>query len=407
MTCTRRRFATALALAAPLATRAQAADNFDWPQWRGPQRNGISAEKDFATEWPKNGPRRLWTARIGGGYSSVSIANGRLYTMGNTGDVDHILCLDTKTGKLLWDYQYPCAAADPNGYPGPRSTPTVDGNLVFTVSRLGHLLCLNATTGALLWSKHLVNDFGGNLPQWGYSGSPLVEGELLLVEAGAANRSLLAFEKRNGRLVWATGNNLAGYSSPIAFHLARDRAIATFDAAGLTARAASNGRVLWHHPWRTSYEVNAATPIIQDDKIFISSGYGTGCALLQATATTIRPVWTNKNMRNHMNSCVLWQGHLYGFDDAQLRCLDLVTGAVKWTTPAYGKGSLMLADGRLLLYGERGRLGLADATPAGFRETAGAQVIGGNSTWAPPVLSHGRIYVRSFAELACLDVAGK
>ncbi|MBM3830469.1 MAG: alcohol dehydrogenase [Verrucomicrobia bacterium] len=407
MKFTRRQFAAGLGLSAPALAMAQTVENFDWPQWRGPKRDGISREKGFTAEWPKEGPRRLWSARVGVGYSSMAVVGGRVYTMGNLADVDHVTCLDAASGKLLWDYKYPCLAADPNGYPGPRCTPTVDGGLVFTVSRMGHLLCLNATNGALVWGRHLVTDFGGLLPTWGYSGSPLVEGEMLIVEPGSIGRSVIALEKRTGRVVWANGTYPAAYSSPLAFDLARDRAVVVFNAVGLTARAVSNGRILWHQPWTTTYNVNAATPIVLDDKIFISSGYGSGCALLQVTANSVRPVWSSKNMRNHMNSCVLWQGHLYGFDESQLRCLDLITGAVKWSTPAYGKGSLMLVDGRLLLYGERGRLGLADATPAGFKETAGAQVIGGNSTWAPPVLSNGHIYCRSLAELICLDVSGK
>ncbi len=406
MTLSRRQFAATLALAAPALAQAQQ-ESYDWPQWRGPKRNGVSAEKDYIAQWPKEGPHRLWPAKVGIGFSGVSVVGGRLYTMGNVSDVDHVMCLDVNNGKLLWDYKYPCAAADPNGYPGPRCTPTVDGSLVFSLSRNGHLLCLSAANGALVWNKHLVNDFGGVVPQLGYAGSPLVEGDLLILETGAANRSVMAFDKKTGRVVWANGNYAAGYASPIAFDLARDRALAVFSAGGLTGRAVSNGRVLWHYNWRTSYDVNAATPIIFEDKIFISSGYNSGCALLQVTASTVNAIWSNKNMRNHFSSCVLWQGHLYGFDDAQLRCLDVITGAVKWSTPVYGKGSLMIADARLLLYGERGRLGLAEASPEGFRELAGAQVLGGNSTWAPPVLSNGRIFCRSLSDLVCLDVAGR
>lgn len=406
MNLNRRQFAAALAVSAPAFAQAQT-EGFDWPQWRGPRRNGISAEKDFTAQWPKEGPRRLWSAKVGIGYSSVSVANGKLYTMGNVSEVDHVMCLDTTSGKLLWDYKYPCSAADPNGYPGPRCTPTVDGSYVFTVSRNGHLLCLSAANGALVWTRSLAADFGGQVPQWGFAGSPLVEGDLLILETGAAGRAVVALEKKNGRLVWANGNYPAGYASPVAFDLGRERAVAVFSSGGLTGRAASNGRVLWHHNWRTSYDVNAATPVIIEDKIFISSGYNTGCTLLQVTASSVRPLWTNKNMRNHMNACVLWQGHLYGFDEGQLRCLDLITGVAKWSTPAYGKGSLMLAGGKLLLYGERGRLGLADASHSGFREVAAAQVLGGNSTWAAPVLSNGRIYCRSLTDLVCLDVAEK
>lgn len=401
-----RRLSACLLLAA-LSFSVSAQDSFDWPQWRGPKRNGVSAEKDFLTAWPKEGPIRLWAAKVGVGLSSVSVVGSRLYTMGNVSDVDHVMCLDTANGKLVWDYKYPCTAADPNGYPGPRCTPTVDGNLVFTVSRNGHVLCLSAANGALVWSKRIVDDFAGFIPQWGYAGSPLVEGELLILETGASGRSVVALEKKTGRLVWSNGNFAAGYASPIAFDLARDRAVAVFSAGGLTGRAVNNGRVLWHYNWRTQYDVNAATPVIFEDKIFISSGYGSGCALLQMSANGIKQIWSNKNMRNQMNACVLWQGHLYGFDDSQLRCLDVITGAAKWSTPAYGKGSLMLADGRLLLYGERGRLGLAEASPEGFRELAAAQILGGNNTWAAPVLSNGRIYCRSAGDLVCLNVSAR
>lgn len=390
----------------PALAQAQP-ETFDWPQWRGPKRNGISAEKDFIAQWPKEGPRRLWPAKVGIGYSGVSVVGGRLYTMGNVSDVDHVMCLDVGTGKLVWDYKYPCAAADPNGYPGPRCTPTVDGSLVFTVSRYGHVLCLSAANGALVWTKHLVNDFGGYVPQWGFAGSPLVEGDLLILETGAAGRSVAALDKKSGRIVWANGNYAAGYASPIAFDLARDRAVAVFSAGGLTGRAVSNGRVLWHYNWRTNYDMNAATPLIFEDKIFVSSGYGSGCALLQVTANSVRAIWSNKNLRNSfISSCVLWQGHLYGFDEGGLlRCLDVITGAVKWSTPSFGKGSLMLADARLLVYGERGRLSLVEAAPDGFRELAAAQVFGANSSWVSPVLSNARIYCRAQADMVCLDVS--
>ncbi len=408
MTLTRRQFAATLALAAPALAHAQS-ESFDWPQWRGPKRNGVSAEKDYIAQWPKEGLRRVWPGKVGIGYSGVSVVGGRLYTMGNVSDVDHVMCLDVNNGKLLWDYKYPCLAADLNGYPGPRCTPTVDGNLVFSVSRNGHLLCLSAITGALVWNKHLVNDFGGVVPQWGYAGSPLVEGDLLILETGAANRSVMAFDKKNGRVMWSNGNFAAGYASPIAFDLARDRALAVFSAGGLTGRAVSNGRVLWHYNWHTSYDVNAATPIVFEDKIFVSSGYGSGCALLQVTANSVRAIWSNKNLRsNFVSTSVLWQGHLYGFDEGGLlRCLDVITGAVKWSTPSFGKGSLMLADARLLVYGERGRLSLVEAAPDGFRELAAAQVFGVNSSWVPPVLANGRIYCRSLSDLVCLDVSGR
>ena len=379
----------------------------DWPQWRGQNRDGLSTETGWLTEWPKDGPRRLWGGKVGLGWSSVAVLGERVYTLGNVNDADQILCLNAATGALLWRYEYFCVAADPNGYPGPRSTPTVDGRLVYTLSRHGQLFCLNAENGRVIWSVDLVLQYGARAPTWGLSGSPLIEGGLVIVETGApAGRSVMAFDKFTGRVQWQSGFDFAGYSSPVALEHKGQRQVVVFSASGLTGRAANNGRVLWIFPWQTQYGVNAATPVIFGDKVFISSGYNRGSALVDFGGKEPKTVWTNTNMRNHCTSCVLWQGYLYGFDENQLRCLDLVTGEVRWTQGGFGKGSLIIVDGKLVIYGEAGRLAVAEATPAGYFELSGAQVLGGRSTWAPPVLSGGRIYCRSQDNLVCVDVRG-
>lgn len=391
---------------------APAAPALDWPQWRGPQRNGISAETGWSSAWSGKGLKTLWKAEVGTGYGSVSVSQSRLYILGNTADQDSVYCFDATAGKPVWKYTYPCPAKDPNGYNGVRSTPTVDSNRVYTTSRQGQLFCLDAVTGKVEWSKDFIRDFGGKAPTWGYAISPLVEGELLIVEPGGPGAAVVALNKETGQLVWKSGSDPASYSSPIAFDLKGERCVAVFSAAGAVGRRVKDGTELWRCPWKTSYDINAATPIIEGSKLFLSSGYNSGCALYDLAASPPKALWKNKNMRNHVNSCVLWKGYLYGFDERTLKCLDFATGAVKWEEKKYGKGSVTLADGKLLLYSERGQLGLAEATPDGYKELAFVQALqvrsrypGGaqKQTWASPILVNGRIYCRSQDDLVCLD----
>lgn len=384
----------------------------DWPQWRGPKRDGISTETGWATSWPKEGLKQVWKAEVGAGYGTVSVSKGRLYVIGNTADKDTVYCLEAGTGKEIWKFTYDCVAKDPNGYHGVRSTPTVDGDLVFTTSRQGHLFCLTAADGKVKWSKEFGKDFGGKTPTWGFAISPLVEGGLLIVEPGGSGAAVVALKKDTGEEVWKSEGAPAAYSSPIAYTLNGDRFVAVLSAQGGAGRRLSDGKTVWSFPWKTSYDVNAATPIVDGSKVFVSSGYGTGCALYDVATNPPREVYKNKNMRNHVNSCVLWKGYLYGFDESSLKCLDFNTGEVKWSEGKYGKGSLILADGKLLLYSERGQLGLAEASPAGYKELGFVQALqvrqsypGGaaKQTWATPVLADGKIYCRSQDDLVCLD----
>lgn len=392
-----------LLLAATLPAATSRAD--DWPQWRGPNRDGISRETGWRTDWPAEGPKKLWEADVGIGYSSISVSAGRVFTMGNVNETDVISCFDAETGKLLWKHEYPCSSKDPNGYPGPRCTPTVDGERVYTVSRHGHFFCLDAASGKVLWSKDFARDFGAASPKWGFAGSPLIEKDWVLCEVNAINgASVVAFNKRTGEVVWKNGRERAGYSSLVAFDLEGERCLAHFCADQFVLRRMADGAELWRIPWPTSYGVNAATPVLAGDRLFLSSGYGFGCALLKISLKGPAELWRNKNMRNHINSCVLLGEHLYGYDEGELRCLDAKSGEVKWSTRDYGKGSLIAAEGKLILYGQRGQLGLAAANPDAYKSTAQFQAMGGKDTWAPPALANGRIYVRSLDKLAAFDV---
>lgn len=375
----------------------------DWPQWRGPHRDGISKESGWVATWPAEGPKKLWEGNVGIGYSSVAVAGGQLYTMGNVAEMDNVYCFDAENGKPKWKHEYPCTSKDPNGYLGTRCTPTVEGGLVYTVSRQGNFFCLNASDGSVKWSKDFKKDFGGESPRWGYAGSPLIEKDWVLAEV-SGKASVMAFNKKTGAMVWQAGAEPAGYGSLLAVDLGPERCLLQFSSDQLICRKMKDGSELWRTQWKTSYGVNATTPIVQGDQVFVSTGYGYGCALFKMSAGGAQELWRNKNMRNHVNSCVLVDGFLYGYDEGELRCLDWKSGEMKWGTKGYGKGSLMAADGKLILYGQSGKLGVAEASPAGFKELSSFQALGGKDTWASPVLANGRIYVRSMEKLAAFDV---
>jgi len=401
LTCSQTVLSIALAAGMLLPTLVEAAD---WYRWRGPSLDGISKEDGWSTSWPKEGPKQLWKANVGTGFSSVSVSKGRVFTMGNDGKQDTVFCFDEETGNPLWKYSY-ASPLDPKYYEGgPSATPTVDRERVYTLSKRGLLNCLNAADGQVIWSKDLVAELGAKIPTWGFSGSPLVTGNLVIVNVGSAGTAL---DKATGKVVWSSGKGEAGYSTPVLFTEASIRYVALFLADAVAAFNVTDGKEIWRHTWRTEYDVNAADPIVRDDKVFISSGYDRGGALLKITDRKPSVVWENKNMRNHFNSCVLIGRNLYGFDESEFKCVDLNSGEVKWKQGGLGKGSLMAADGKLIVLSEKGELVIADASPEAFKPLARAQVLGGKC-WSTPVLSNGRIYCRNAkGDLVCVDVSAK
>lgn len=401
-----------LAASVSLLTFASNSPAADWPRWRGASIDGISKETGWKAQWPAEGPRRLWEGKTGVGYSTFAVSQGRVYTMGNGNGTDTVFCFDAETGKEVWKHEYACNPKDPNGYHGTRATPTVDGDRVYTVSREGHFFCLDAAKGSVSWSKEFKKDFGAKPPTWGFAGSPLVEKDWVLYEVGAQGAAVVAFDKKTGAVIWKNGDDGAGYSSLIPFDVDGERLLTVFPKDCFVVRRMKDGSEVARIPWKTSYGVNAATPIIVGNQIFISSGYGFGCARLELSGGTLKEVWRNKNMRNHVNSCVLWQGHIYGFDDSELKCLDWKTGEVKWSEKRFGKGSLMLADGKLIIYSQGGKLAVAEASPEGYKELSTVQALerksGEKETWDVPVLANGRIFCRTWGgNVVCLDVKGQ
>ena len=402
-------------------------DASDWPQWRGPDKDGISRETGLLKEWHDGGPQVLWRVSLGEGFSGISVVGGRVYTMFSKGDDEFVVCLNASNGEEIWRFRSDSNYIESMGGNGPRATPTIDGEYLYTVTAQGKLYALNMSDGAEVWSHDLQAEFGSKMPRWGICTSPLVEGSLLLVEVGGKDgKSIVAFDKTNGDVVWSSHTDILGYSSPIAVTIGGIRQLIVFTGTQLVSVSPENGQLYWTFPWQTEYDVNAATPVfIPPDKIFISSGYGKGAAVVQVRVVaapessaeendaekngveiSVVEIWKNEKMKNHFATSVLHGNYLYGFDNAILKCIDANTGSEKWKTRGYGKGTLMLADDHLIILSDRGKLGLAEATPSVYNEVASAEVLNG-LCWTVPTLANGRLYARNEKEMVCLNMTGQ
>jgi outer membrane protein assembly factor BamB len=376
----------------------------DWPGWRGPSRNGISPETGLNWSWSSTGPKTLWTSSVGKGYSSVAVSSGRVYTMGNSNNVDTIFCMDAATGQVIWKHAYECPL-DPLSYEGgPSSTPAVDGNRLYTLSKAGHLFCLDTQNGSMIWSNKFESPPTTSQDYkvwWGYAGSPLIANNHLVLAIGTAG---LALDKQTGKTVWDNGPGRPGYSSPVPFQTGDQSGYVFLSGHELVATEAQTGKLLWRIPWRTTWDQNAPDVIVWQKKLFIATGHGVGCALFDLGSEKPVQVWRNKNMRPELSSCVLWQNHVYGFDQKRLTCLDWKTGDRKWTVEDSNQGSLILADGKLVVLQETGDLVVAQASPEAYQPLAKAKILDGRC-WSAPALAEGRLYARSaLGNLVCLGL---
>jgi len=390
-------------------SRYGAAEAADWPNFRGPNHNGISDETGWSATWPKDGPKLLWKKSIGNGFCSIAVSNGRAYTMGNIKDNDILYCFEADTGKQIWKKSYPCPLFKKNHEGGPAATPTVSGDSVYTFSKNGDAVRFKAATGQIVWHKKLNKELGLKHPTWYFAGSPFVIDNLVILNAGTNG---IALNKADGSVVWKSGTNAPGYATAVPFTVGNQKCVAMLVSREIVGLIAATGKIVWRHPWKTSWDANIGDPIISGNTVFVCTGYNRGCALLKIEGGNVAEIWQNKNMSNHVSSCVLWKGHIYGFDGQQggggkLTCLNYETGEVKWAQKGMGTGSLMLADGKLIVLSERGKLVIAPASPEGFKELSSAQILTGKC-WTVPVLANGRIYARNaVGDLVCVDVSSK
>ena len=401
---------SALIALAALPSLPLAAD--DWPSWRGVDRNGITPETAWTHDWPAEGPKRLWKGGVGTGFSSMVVAEGRLFTLGWAEDQDTVFCLDAATGRTNWTHSYPEKLADKMYEGGPNSTPLAAHGRLYTASKTGNIHCLELTTGKVLWNRNLGRDIGAKLADWGVSGAPvLADAGTLLINYGPHG---VALHPATGQVLWQSGTGKdMSFAAPVVTRFGEAPAALFFMSEALVAVDPQSGRKYWESKFGQGYRTHCSDPVVSGDLVFISSG-DDGGELLRVSAKSAVRVWKNRNLSTFTGSAVLVGGHLYGHEtggykaaNQQLRCVDLQTGEVKWGEGGFGQGSVIAAGDRLIVLGEKGELSVVRANPAKFELLARTQAIGGKC-WTAPVLANGRLYIRNAkGELVCYDVSPK
>ena len=385
----------------------------DWPQIGGPNRNGISKETKLLPKWGQNGPPVAWKKQVGSGFSAPVIADGKLLLFHQIGNKETVTCMEANTGKVLWQTGYVTTFQDNFGKgEGPRATPVIDNGKVYTLGAEGYLQCLNFKDGSKVWGFALKDRY--NLPQnyFGIGTSPVVAGKLLLVNVGGTQTGIVGFRTDNGKEVWRATNHEASYSSPVVAKVAGKELAIFFTRHGVVLLNPGDGKIIHQQRWRAviNASVNAATPLVIGDTLFFSTAYDTGALLLKFDGKKVTEVWKNdESMTNHYNTCVFHNGHLYGIHGRQeagadLRCVELKTGKVKWTQKRFGCASLILADGKIIAFTEDGELVLFRPTPEGFQQISRADVLDAEPARAMSALSDGRLFVRDRDTLICFDL---
>lgn len=403
-----------LLMALTLMAGGQSPADTDWPQWRGPNRDGHSRESGLLTQWPASGPNRLWrTQGLGAGYGSVAVQGDRIYLQMLVGERSTAASLDRSDGRLLWSRDLGPGRTNREG-PGPRGTPTVDGDRLYVLTENGNLACLRADDGFVVWQTNILEEFGGRNISWLISESPLVDGDRVIVAPGGRDAGVVALDKRTGDTVWASVgfSDRAGYASAIAADVEGVRVVMTLTGEAGVGLRASDGRMLWRYTRAANRTANAATPVFSDNKVFYASAYGTGGGLLELSArgteVMAEEVYFTRDMQNHHGGMVVVGGYIYGFNNSILTCLDFATGERMWRDRSVGKGSLAYADGHLYILSENQVVGLVEATPEAYREKGRFELPDqGYPSRAHPVISDGTLYIRDQGTLTAYDIGAR
>lgn len=387
----------------------------DSPQFRGPRRDGqAGGGHNIANSWPRSGPRPNWSANgLGEGYSAVSVANGRIYTMGLVGNDEKVFALSEREGRPGWSVSTGGGAYRDGTGDGPRCTPTVDGDRVYAFGAQGDLICLDARTGQRRWHKNVLKEFNGNAGHWGICESPLIDGEKVIVTPGGREATMVALNKNNGNLIWksqAPGNPGPAYASAIAVDVGGVRQYVNFTARAMIGVRADDGEFLWESNSSANGTANCSAPVFHDNHIFYGSGYGTGgtCLRLESNGNTTRAeeVYQTKSMKNHHGGMVVVDGFLYGCDEQILTCIDMLSGKVMWKERSPGKGSITFADGLLIVRNEQGPLTLVEANSQRYVEKGQFDQPNRSrrQAWAYPVVANGHLLLRDQETLLCYDL---
>jgi outer membrane protein assembly factor BamB len=422
-------------LVATCGQAAEPADSrlkpFDWPQWQGPDRTAVSKETGLLKEWPKEGPPLAWRAKdVGGGYSTPSVAAGRVFGMSNRGNEEVVWALGEADGKELWVTRLGNAYSAqrmPQGKEGPACTPTVDGEFAYALGLGGDLACLQVTDGKVVWRKSLTADFGGTPPTWSYRESPLIDGDRVIVTPGGKD-TLVALNKKTGEVVWKAhvpAGDAAAYASAIAIDFGGQRQIVQLLKGGVVGVAAEDGKFLWRYDHPASRGgINCSTPLYHDGQVFAAAAYNTGGGLAKLSkddkgGVKAEEVYFTRSMQNHHGGMILLDGYLYGANGGNeggyLICLDFKTGKVMWderdkpNRRGVTKGSVALADGRIYYRQENGTMILFEPSPKEYVERGRFEQPDRTSkpAWPHPVVANGKLYLRDQDVLFCYDVKAK
>lgn len=396
--------------ASPSAAGPRSSRN-SWSEYRGANRDGHYQDAKILTSWPSGGPRQLWKQPVGGGYASFVAADGLTFTIEQRRDQEVVAAYNIETGREAWTHGWDAQFRETLGGDGPRATPTWHEGRIYALGANGDLKCLDAKTGKPFWSRNILTDARASNLEWGMSGSPLIVDDKVIVQPGGkAGKSVMAYNKDNGEIVWSSLNDQQAYVSPMLGTLAGKRQIIVVTSTRVVGLETDNGQMLWEYPWTTSMGINCSQPIIVGpNRLFISSGYGKGAAVAEITDTgngfTAQTVWQNTFLKNKFNSSVFYESHIYGLNDpGVLTCLDVETGQRKWQGGRYGLGQLVLADGHLIITTEEGEVVLVRAAPDQHTELARFAALEGR-TWNNPAIVGGRLLVRNATHMACYDIS--
>ncbi|MBI4662877.1 MAG: PQQ-like beta-propeller repeat protein [Verrucomicrobia bacterium] len=377
---------------------------FDYPQFLGPFRNATVSGPKLERDWTSSPPASVWRQPIGPAWSGFAILGHHAVTQEQHGEDEMVVCYDLLTGKVIWSHADKAHYHTTIAGEGPRATPTLAGNRVYSLGATGILNCLDLAAGRRIWSKDIIQENQSRVPDWGLSGSPLVVDHLVVVSAGGHdNRSLVACDKENGQFVWGGGSDGTGYSSPYLAMLGGTRQILIFNSSGVAAHAVDSGRILWEYPWPGGHPHVALPVVLPDNQVLVSSGYGTGSELLRILAERNwlpRRVWKSTRLKAKFTNVVYRDGFIYGLDDGILVCLDASDGSLKWKEGRYGHGQVILNGDLLLLLSESGEVVLLEPVPAEHRKLAAFPALEGK-TWNPPALAGEFLLVRNDKEAAC------
>ncbi|MCX6344711.1 MAG: PQQ-binding-like beta-propeller repeat protein [Armatimonadetes bacterium] len=396
---------TRIVMPMALALLPMAINAADWPGFLGPKGNGFSAETGIKKNWNERAPKMLWSVPLtDGGYAGPSVAGGKVFIIDHQGANDVVRAIDIKTGKDAWTYKYEDTKAANYGYS--RATPLVLAGKVYVNGRLGLVTCLDAKTGKKVWDKDIKATFNGKNPQWEYAISPFIDSNKLIVCPGGPDASVAALDAKTGDTIWkGGGSDIPSYATPVMAMAGAKKLYIVMTGVSLIGVDAADGKLLWNIPWKTSYDINGATPIVMGNTIFITAGYGHGCALVEFSATEAKILWENKDMVSRFSTPLLYNGYLYCTEDSgNLVCMDAKTGTVAWKQPGFEWGGAVGIDGVAIVFdGKGGDLIMAKLSPEKYEELGRFKPLGDQS-WTAPIISDGNLIVRNKTALAAFSL---